>query len=153
MIEEILNAPNELERMLKDQYANYVVQTAMDYADPDTKGRLIEAIRPLLPLVRQTPHGRRIQSKIMQQEGQGRFSGSGTPTDRTSGQIPLGMQLSSGPLTSSYTASMNGYNAINTNFTPSFRGIYPQYTTSAARTNSISHGSGNFMPAVNGGFF
>lgn len=152
MIEEMLNA-NELERMLKDSYANYVVQTAMDYGDPETKGRLIEAIRPLLALVRQTPHGRRIQSKIMQQEGQGRFSGSGTPTDRSSGQIPLGMQMTTSPMTNSYAAPVNGYNPMNTNFTPQFRGAYSQYTAPAARTHSISTGSSNFMPAVNGGFF
>lgn len=144
MIEEMLNV-NELERMLKDAYANYVVQTAMDYADPETKGCLVEAIRPLLPLVRQTPHGRRIQSKIMQQDGQGRFSGNGTPTDRSSGQIPLGLQMSSSPMASSYPAPASGYNAMNNNFTPQFRGAYPQYTSPPNHNHSMSNGSNNFM--------
>ena len=143
MIEEMLNA-NELERMLRDSYANYVVQTAMDYADPETKGRLIEAIRPLLPLVRQTPHGRRIQSKIMQQDGQGRFSGSGTPTDRSSGQIPLGLQMTTSPMTNSYTAPVNGYSAMHNNFSPQFRGAYGQYA-SPAHSHTISTASNNFM--------
>lgn len=174
MIEEMLNA-NELERLLRDSYANYVVQTAMDYADPETKGRLVEAIRPLLPLVRQTPHGRRIQSKIMAQDGQGRFSGSGTPTDRSSGQIPLGLQMTSSPMTNTYTAPVNAYNAMNNNFSPQFRGAYPHYTAPAAHSHTMSNGSNNFMqfnsdnnqqsvqqsapsyartmPQVNGGFF
>ena len=148
MIEEMLNT-NELERMLKDSYANYVVQTAMDYADTETKGRLVEAIRPLLPLVRQTPHGRRIQSKIMAQDGtghgQGRFSGSGTPTDRSSGQIPLGLQMTASPINNPYAAPVNGYNAMNNSFSSQFRGAYAQYPGSAAHSHSLNTGSNNFM--------
>ncbi|KAJ9617021.1 hypothetical protein H2200_000742 [Cladophialophora chaetospira] len=64
MVEEMLMG-NELEKMLRDSFANYVVQTAMEYADPVTKGRLVDAIRPILPLIKQTPHGRRIANKIL----------------------------------------------------------------------------------------
>ena len=178
MIEEMLNA-NELEKMLRDSYANYVVQTALDFADPETKGRLVEAIRPILPAVRQTPHGRRIQSKIMaqdghaQSQGQGRFSGSGTPTDRSSGQIPLSLQMTSGPASNTYAAPSNGYNAINNAFAAPFRGAYPQYPSSVSHAQNMSTASNNFMqfspdnqpsvqqpaqsyarlPQVNGGFF
>jgi hypothetical protein len=67
MVEEMFMG-NELERMLRDSFANYVVQTAMEYADPTTKGRLVDAIRPILPLIKQTPHGRRIASKILGNE-------------------------------------------------------------------------------------
>lgn len=177
MIEEMLNA-NELEKMLRDSYANYVVQTALDFADPETKGRLVEAIRPILPAVRQTPHGRRIQSKIMGQDGhgqgqgQGRFSGSGTPTDRSSGQVPLPLQMTSSPASNTYVASSNGYNAINNAFAAPFRGAYPQYQTPVSHAQNMSNGS-NFiqfspdnqqsvqqpaqsyarLPQVNGGFF
>ncbi|PGH18866.1 hypothetical protein AJ79_00279 [Helicocarpus griseus UAMH5409] len=80
LVEEML-VPSELEKMLRDSFANYVVQTAMDFADPDTRARLIEAIRPILPAIRQTPHGRRIAGKIMSVENQGRASGG------SSGQI------------------------------------------------------------------
>lgn len=144
MIEEMLS-PSELERMLKDSYANYVVQTAMDYADPETKGRLVEAIRPLLPSIRQSPHGRRIQSKIMAQDGQGRYSGSGTPTDRSSGQIPLGLQATSSPMTNTYAAPANGFNAISNNFNPQYRGAYPQYTPSVSHAHPMSNGANSFM--------
>lgn len=145
MIEEMINPP-ELERMLKDSYANYVVQTAMDYADPETKGRLVEAIRPLLPLIRQSPHGRRIQSKIMAQDGQGRFSGSGTPTDRSSGQIPLGLQMTSSPMTNTYAAPVNGFTTASNNSNTQYRGGYAQYTSSAAQSHNMSNGSSNFIP-------
>ena len=115
MIEEMLNA-NELEKMLRDSFANYVVQTALDYASPETKARLIDAIRPILPAIRQTPYGRRIQSKIMGGEVQGRLSGISTPNDLTSpGQIPLGRHLTNGSAAGNYTHqptnsySTNGY--------------------------------------------
>lgn len=71
MIEEMLLG-NELEKMLRDSFANYVVQTAMDFADPHTKSRLVEATRPILPLIKQTPHGRRIASKILGNDPPGR---------------------------------------------------------------------------------
>ena len=151
MIEEMLNA-NELEKMLRDSYANYVVQTALDFADSETKGRLVEAIRPILPAVRQTPHGRRIQSKIMaqdghsQSQGQGRFSGSGTPTDRSSGQIPLSLQMTSSPASSTYAASSNGYNTINNAFAAPFRSAYPQYQPQVSHSQNMSNGSNSFMP-------
>ena len=175
LIEEMLNV-NELEKMLRDSYANYVVQTAIDYADPETKSRLVDAIRPLLPAVRQTPHGRRIQSKITAVDGQGRFSGNGTPHDRSSGQVPLSLQMTTSPMSTSYVAPVNGYTAMNNNFSPSFRGAYPQYPTGHVQTMnngpSMSNGS-NFspfggeniqqhvqqpasfarLPQVNGGFF
>ena len=179
MIEEMLNA-NELEKMLRDSYANYVVQTAMDFADAETKGRLVEAIRPILPAVRQTPHGRRIQSKIMAQDSQGRFSGSGTPTERSSGQIPLALQMTSSPIQNDFPASSNGYNtlgnAMNNAFASPFRGTtYAQYTPSAAhlQTTNLNNGPSYFaqfnadnnhqsvtqtasygrLPQINGGFF
>ena len=167
MIEEMLNS-NELEKMLRDSYANYVVQTAMDYGDAEIKARLIEAIRPILPAVRQTPHGRRIQSKILALDGQGRFSGSGTPNDRSSGQIPISMQMTSSPMTNNtYTAPSNTYS----NFGAPPRAMYPQFTPSQPQQHAS--GAANFMqfgnehqqnhvqqstqfarmPQVNGGFF
>ncbi|KAL9634050.1 MAG: hypothetical protein Q9164_004320 [Protoblastenia rupestris] len=169
LIEEMLNV-NELEKMLRDSYANYVVQTAMDYADPESKGRLVEAIRPILPAVRQTPHGRRIQSKIMALDGQGRFSGNGTPNDRTSGQIPLSLEMTSSPMSNSYPAPANGYSVMNNNFGSSFRGAYSPYSAGHAQNlnnkSTFSHFGGDNiqqhvqqpasfarLPQVNGGFF
>lgn len=172
MIEEMLNA-KELEKMLRDSYANYVVQTAMDYADADTKSRLVEAIRPLLPAVRQTPHGRRIQSKILALDGQGHFSGNGTPNDRSSGQIPLSIQMTSGPMANPYNAPTGTYSLNNGHPASQYRSTYSQYTPSPGHATTLSNSSCNFspyapenqqhhvqqpatftrLPQVNGGFF
>ncbi len=64
LIGELLNR-ERLEGLLKDLYANYVVQTALDCADSVQRANLIEYIKPLLPAIRNTPFGKRIQSKIM----------------------------------------------------------------------------------------
>lgn len=63
-----------------------MVQTALDYAEVGQREQLIECIRPLLPAIRTTPYGRRIQSKI---------SGNGT-----------GSNLSNN---FNYTAPMSGF--------------------------------------------
>ncbi|KAF8426581.1 armadillo-type protein [Tirmania nivea] len=62
-IEEMMN-PMELDKLIRDSYANYVIQTALDYADAATRQQLVDNIRPILPGIRMTPYGRRIQSKI-----------------------------------------------------------------------------------------
>ena len=128
LIEEMFNT-NELDKMLRDSYANYVVQTAMDYADHDTKARLVESIRPLLPAVRHTPHGRRISTKIMTMDGQGRFSGNGTPTDRTAGQIPLSLQMTPSSGSASQGAAMNGYGNQMQNPMSAFPNQYSQFSS------------------------
>lgn len=84
LIEEMLQS-NELERMLRDSYANYVIQTAMDFADLDIKRRLVDNIRPLLPAIRSTPYGRRIQGKIQALDNRsGGSSGQITPNETSS---------------------------------------------------------------------
>lgn len=90
IVEEMLN-PQEMERLMRDSYGNYVVQTALDYATPHQKHRLVEAIRPVLPAIRNTPYGRRIQAKVSTYDTRGPASTSGqaTPADSTQGQIPL----------------------------------------------------------------
>lgn len=69
LIEELLNR-SRLEKLLRDSYGNYCVQTALDYADPTQRALLVEGIRPVLPLIRNTPYGKRIQNKL-QREPQG----------------------------------------------------------------------------------
>ncbi|ROV97772.1 hypothetical protein VMCG_07373 [Cytospora schulzeri] len=90
MIVEELLAPGEMDRLIRDSYANYVVQTALEHATPYMKQRLADVIRPVLPTVRQTPYGRKIQAKISAYEStNGRTSGQVTPADPTQGQLPL----------------------------------------------------------------
>ena len=159
MIEEMLNA-NELEKMLRDSFANYVVQTALDYADPDTKASLVEAIRPILPAVRSTPYGRRIHGRIFGNEGQGRLSGGATPNDASSpGQIPLPRQVNNATTSNSYSAfTVNGFPGINGAYVSPSHGTYqtngnlnslspysPSSTTGAAtHSQTFTNGSNNF---------
>ncbi|KYK61270.1 Armadillo-like helical [Drechmeria coniospora] len=91
MIVEELLAPQEIERHLRDSFGNYVIQTALEFATPHEKYRLVESIRPLLPQIRNTPYGRRIQAKISMYDNRGSAASSGqaTPADNTQGQIPI----------------------------------------------------------------
>ncbi|KAI1869446.1 hypothetical protein JX265_006536 [Neoarthrinium moseri] len=93
MVQELL-VPGELERLLRDNYGNYVVQTALDHCTTQMKHQLVEAIRPVLPLVRGTPYGRRISAKVLTHDGNrsngsSNNSGQTTPSDPTQGQISL----------------------------------------------------------------
>lgn len=93
--------PMELDKLIRDSYANYVIQTAvrvrlssdeicdinicgmqLDYADSATRQQLVENIRPILPGIRMTPYGRRIQSKIQlaSNPGSTSYSNNNTPT-------------------------------------------------------------------------
>ncbi|KDQ17686.1 hypothetical protein BOTBODRAFT_105309 [Botryobasidium botryosum FD-172 SS1] len=67
LIEELLNR-NRLEKLLRDSFGNYCVQTALDYAEPTQRMMLVEGIRPILPLIRNTPYGKRIQSKLQREQ-------------------------------------------------------------------------------------
>ncbi|USW49507.1 Putative armadillo-like helical, pumilio domain-containing protein [Septoria linicola] len=63
LIREIM-VPQVLEKLLRDGFANYVVQTAMDFSDEELKPAMYENIRQIIPGIRNTPHGRRIASKL-----------------------------------------------------------------------------------------
>lgn len=69
MIGEIL-AENNLLAMLQDPFANYVVQTALSVSDPRQHAQLVEAIKPHLNQLRNTPYGKRIQSKISKESSE-----------------------------------------------------------------------------------
>ncbi|KAJ5493392.1 hypothetical protein N7539_002138 [Penicillium diatomitis] len=106
MIEEILSG-NELEAMLRDSFANYVVQTAMDFSDAETRQCIVDAIRPILPSIRQTPHGRRIAGKILAAEGSGRSSTQG------SGQVTPNEVTPSAQAANMASRHFSGYAAAN----------------------------------------
>ncbi|TAQ85173.1 hypothetical protein B7494_g6502 [Chlorociboria aeruginascens] len=118
LIEEMLQ-PSELDRLLRDSFANYVIQTALDYANPAMKMRLVEAIRPYLPAIRTTPYGRRIQAKIQGNEGRsGSSSGQATPNEGEPGQQTAtrhhrGLSnASAGGIVSPVSAFSNGYSPV-----------------------------------------
>ncbi|KAL8969753.1 MAG: hypothetical protein Q9183_001844 [Haloplaca sp. 2 TL-2023] len=162
MIGEMLDSA-QLEKMLRDSFANYVVQTALDYADPETKSHLVEAIRPILPSIRQTPYGRRIQSKIMGADAQGRLSGGATPNESSApGQIPMNRQITNGsampPYAMQHINGFGGHSGFSTPTQASFvangHGQHGhQYGASNASSHShsqtLSNGSGQYPLSSN----
>ncbi|TLS25966.1 hypothetical protein PpBr36_07457 [Pyricularia pennisetigena] len=123
MIAEEILAPGEIERLLRDSFANYVIQTALEYSTPMTKHRLVETIRPILPTVRSTPYGRRIQAKIQAFDNRsGQSSGQVTPADATQGQISINtanharqQPSNASILSSGYSSGLGGLNGANNN--------------------------------------
>ncbi|EFR00785.1 pumilio domain-containing protein [Nannizzia gypsea CBS 118893] len=118
-IKEMLS-PHELPNMLRDSFANYVIQTAMDFADPESRNTLIEAVRPLLPGIRSQPHGRRIAGKIMTLDSHARNNG----TNGTNPGAPLALDEVRGGFSQPYTLPNNQYNS--------------QFNSSEATTNAPS---------------
>ena len=106
MIEEMLQG-DEVEKMCKDQYANYVIQTALDYSDQEIKLALVEAIRPLLPSLRGHQCGRRIQQKIMGSSGS-HSGGMNTPTD----SAPLSFRRNAPVRLNPPKGPLNGFPAV-----------------------------------------
>lgn len=79
LVQEIM-VPQELDKLLRDSFANYVVQTAMEFADEESKAVLMENIRPILPSIRHTPYGRRIQTKMTEYDNRNAGVPSGMPS-------------------------------------------------------------------------
>lgn len=71
ILEEILTTESKktgksspLERMMKDQYANYVIQRILDVCDNDQKELLVSKIKPYIPSLKKFPHGKHIISRL-----------------------------------------------------------------------------------------
>ncbi|KAF9634045.1 hypothetical protein BFW01_g4940 [Lasiodiplodia theobromae] len=159
LIEELLT-PGELEKLIRDSYANYVVQTALDYADAPTKIRLVEAIRPMLNAIRATPYGRRIMSKIQDFDGRMSTNSSGqiTPTAGAGpGQIAFPGSLGATPQQSPFSNMTNGYGTNLASPQP-HRLSNPQVPTNLQNNVQQSMNPYNGSPfrgpnQQNGGFF
>ncbi|ODQ53123.1 ARM repeat-containing protein [Saitoella complicata NRRL Y-17804] len=63
LVEELTDTA-ALEKLLKDSFGNYVVQTAMDFAEDDQRNILVDAIKPIMPSIRTTTYGKRVQSRM-----------------------------------------------------------------------------------------
>ncbi|KAJ6237905.1 pumilio homology domain family member 4 [Anaeramoeba flamelloides] len=62
---EINNANNKfILKLLKDRYANYVIQTALDVANDEDNEKLSDVIYPHLSFIVNTRYGKKIQQKI-----------------------------------------------------------------------------------------
>ncbi len=60
---ELLSSPL-LATLLQDAYGNYVIQSALSVSSGTVHQELVEAIRPHIPALRGTPHGKRILQRI-----------------------------------------------------------------------------------------
>ncbi|KAG0593914.1 hypothetical protein M758_UG031000 [Ceratodon purpureus] len=58
-----LTASSRLGQLLQDQYANYVIQSALAVCKGPLHAGLVDAIRPYLPALRNSPYGKRILSR------------------------------------------------------------------------------------------
>ncbi|KXN87543.1 Pumilio domain-containing protein C6G9.14 [Leucoagaricus sp. SymC.cos] len=157
LIDELLNR-SRLEKLLRDSYGNYCVQTALDYAEPAQRALLVEGIRPVLPLIRNTPYGKRIQNKL-QREAQnmeyGSFRGHDhlvnmalsnqgmSPVHTPSRHLAQGLQNN---LSDIYASGNGGYNLAQAQagFTQahlgnSIHGLQPQSIDGYVLQNTSSH--------------
>ena len=64
LIEE-LSEEQTLSKLVQDPYGNYVIQTALARADYHQKAVLEEHLKPILPVLRNTSYGKKIQSKLL----------------------------------------------------------------------------------------
>ncbi|KAJ5445497.1 Armadillo-like helical [Penicillium cf. griseofulvum] len=135
MIDEFLMG-NELEKMLRDSFANYVVQTAMDFCDLETRNRIVEAVRPILPSIRQTPHGRRIAGKIMAADTNSRSNGSSATT---SGQVTPNEMTSSAQIPKTLLQKPFTYHQPGTQSSSSSSGYNTQTYVPQSSQSSVSN--------------
>ena len=61
---EYMTTSSEVERHIRDSYANYVIQTILDFGAPETIEYMWTLIQPIMDRVRATPAGRRIHNKM-----------------------------------------------------------------------------------------
>ena len=95
----------------------HILQTALDYAEPQQRALLVEGIRPVLPLIRNTPYGKRIQNKLQREQldgPSGAFYGQQSVANLTLRNPNLGMSghhtpVHSGHIGDSFGAHANPY--------------------------------------------
>ncbi|KAI1139562.1 ARM repeat-containing protein [Hypoxylon sp. FL0543] len=140
MVNEIL-VPGELERLLRDNFGNYVVQTALEHCTYQKKVALVEAIRPIIPHVKTTPYGRRLQAKIAQYDTRSGAATGQLTSDPTQGQMTIRPPHTRALANSSMVAPSSGYN-----HGPAANGL----NTARGRTTYPTHNNIH-VPNVNGG--
>lgn len=161
LIGEMLNR-SRLEKLLRDSYGNYCVQTALDYADASQRAMLVEGIRPVLPLIRNTPYGKRIQNKLQRDQLEG--FGGGFHNQQTlmnmgltSQNLPLGGRglSQSHSLAEVYNSQGNLYslqNGQNSLHSQSLHGL-PSPIDGYVLQNNSSHNHGLSPVHAHGGGF
>ncbi|KAJ8507226.1 hypothetical protein ONZ45_g10384 [Pleurotus djamor] len=156
LIEEFLNR-SRLEQLLRDSYGNYCVQTALDYAEPAQRALLVEGIRPVLPLIRNTPCGKHIRNKLQRAPLDGPYGQHSLTMVETPGIGSCGaarpMPQTMHPSAELY-ATQNGFYQVPQNGAASYSPVHltPQlHTLQAQGINGYVYFTG--MPAAHlGGY-
>jgi hypothetical protein len=140
MIAELLVDVEDLEQLMRDSYGNYVVQTALEFAPQDMCLSLIDMMRPILPSIRQTPYGRRIQSKVQEREGRLSAYTGRAPSGHVSPQNAITTQ--GGEATSVRASQVFGASGYQPNgiYRPNGSSPYqtPMYTATANYGHNIA---------------
>lgn len=76
--------------MMKDQYANYVVQKMIEVAEPPQRKLLLHKIRPHVPSLRKYTYGKHILAKLekyLLKSGDGGMAGLGPSGPSSNGAL------------------------------------------------------------------
>eukprot|EP00158_Paraphelidium_tribonemae_P005416 Partr_v1_DN27322_c0_g1_i2_m46417 putative Rna-binding protein len=65
LISELV-VPSVMDRLVRDPFGNYVVQTALEYADPLQQVEIILLLAPLVDQIKHSPNGKRLLGKLTQ---------------------------------------------------------------------------------------
>jgi hypothetical protein len=120
LLEELIVTEDVMETLVRESFANYVVQTALEHSPQDLCDSLWDIMSRIMPRIRGTPAGRRIAQKMAARSSVRSPTGSGTitPQDSSASHTPtLGpfqmpnmspQQLSQGSIQPSYFQGLNG---------------------------------------------
>ena len=136
----------------------------MDYAEPGQRALLVEGIRPVLPLIRNTPYGKRIQNKLQREnsDGFGGYHASGmavrTPNmglnSASHGALHPGNHLdnfvSQNGLYNHHAPSLQGQGLMGHN--SPLHNIQPHSIDGYVLQNHSSHSPGMTPPHTHAGF-
>ncbi|KAF9234965.1 ARM repeat-containing protein [Melanogaster broomeanus] len=144
LIEELLNR-SRLEKLLRDSYGNYCVQTALDYAEATQRALLVEGIRPVLPLIRNTPYGKRIQNKLQREQMDG-FGGGGYHGH----QAMINMNVTNQPLGLGHHSAAGRHLTQNIHASSPMADIYGSQAGLYGMQGQGSYGHSHIAPQLHG---
>ena len=58
---------NQISDIIKDQYGNYVIQKAMSISEKEILNKILDQIKPIVPELLLSSHGKKVVNKISQQ--------------------------------------------------------------------------------------
>nr|VZI09471.1 unnamed protein product [Spirometra erinaceieuropaei] len=90
------STPSVLVDMMKDQYANYVIQRMLELAEPQQRRLLISRIRPLQNTLRKYNYGKHIITKLEKYSGSGSAGGCKGPSVGVTSSSPVAVSNGSG---------------------------------------------------------